>query len=148
MYKVMFSLLLQGTKQVFWYTGGNIVYIITPSSVYNIVGGVYQYFYPPKTDSEKLIEELREINKNLIELREAGVVIVDSNCETKDVIIDNIKLPEIVTTIRYEGGEDEDIPVAVMCEDNRSEGAVQSLRARSEGAVQSLRARSEGAVAL
>ena len=120
MYRLAASLLFQGTKTVFWYTGGNLIYIVTPNSVYNVVGGLYGWFYPPKTDSERLIEELQEINRNLIELRESGVVVVESNGETKDIVIDTIIKFEddIDTIIKFEDDiedlTDTELPVATI----------------------------------
>ena len=66
----------------------NLIYIVsTPYNVYTVVGGVYGWFYPPKTDSEKLIEEIQKFNKNITELRESGVILVDKDGNTRNIII-------------------------------------------------------------
>lgn len=103
------SMLLNGTKNIIWWASGNIIYIVTPHTMYSIAGGVYNWLYPPKTEAQKLLEELREINKHLIELRESGVVMVDKDNENKivtaEVIIDSevetLKLGNFLTMDKY-----------------------------------------------
>ena len=120
MSQIFASLLFQGTKNVFWYAGGNLIYVIPPYTIYyasNAIGGIprgiYNWFYPPSTApsaapsaediSEKLIEELREVNKHLIELREAGVILVNKDGSSKDIIINEIITydPEPITTFSF-----------------------------------------------
>ena len=99
-YTFVASLLLRGTVNILYWSGGSLIYIATPNTVYNVVGGVYNWWYPPKNESQQLLEELKDINKHLIELREA-VVVVDKDGNSKDIIIDAIPISvaEIVAEI-------------------------------------------------
>jgi len=74
------------------YTGGGLLYVTTPTVIYSVVGGFYYWIYPPKTDSEKLLEELMEINKNLLD-------IVDSkgNMVSSQLIYDDVVIPSSVS---------------------------------------------------
>jgi len=88
-YYLLSTLIFNGTSRALWWTGTNFLYVITPSAVYSTVGCIYEWFYPSKTESEMLLEELKEINKHLIELRDSGVVIVDKYGNTQDTVIYN-----------------------------------------------------------
>jgi hypothetical protein len=101
-YYLIASFVLNGTSRVLWWTGANFLYVVTPHTVYNIFETFYYWWYPPQTDSERLINELKEINQHLIELREAGCVIVekgeDGEYITKELGVELLPLAEVVDT--------------------------------------------------
>jgi hypothetical protein len=84
------SLVLRGSLNALYWSSGSIIYMVTPNAVYNTANGIYYWWYPPQTDSQKLIEELKEINKHLIELKESGVVLVNKDGTTKELEYNNL----------------------------------------------------------
>lgn len=98
-----------GGRRLLVWTGYNFIWIITPSSVATVFGGIWDWIYPPKTDAELLLEELKKVNKNIIELRENGTLIIDKN--------DNkIKIIEHLETLKECSILDKELPVAEIIE--------------------------------
>jgi hypothetical protein len=77
MYYIIASIILNGTYRVV----GTTAWLITPSVVYNTVEGVYEWLYPPKTETLMLMDELKLVNENLMEIREMNKLNGVFNCD-------------------------------------------------------------------
>ena len=98
-----------GGRRLLVWTGYNFIWIITPSSVATVFGGIWNWIYPPKTDAELLLEELKKVNKNIIELRESGTLIIDKN-DNKLKITEHLEISKASSILA------EKLPVAEIIE--------------------------------
>ena len=78
------------TKTIIWWSGGQVVYMVTPNMIYNWV-------YPKKSETEKLIEEIRQLRMEFQEANELdknipiaveAVDILETGVKTYTVNID------------------------------------------------------------
>ena len=74
MWSFVYYYTYETTKSVLWWSGGQMVYFVTPSMIYS-------WIYPQKTEVERLMDELRQVREELHELNKNGNVR-----EEKDVV--------------------------------------------------------------
>ena len=86
---------LETTKTVLWWSGGQLVYLITPSMVYN-------WAFPTKSEAQLLRDEIKQLRLEVHELNQHKIIeeaIVVSETPIKKYPNFNVYPTEIKTEI-------------------------------------------------